>query len=153
MCTTVDASSLYSYILFVSEYESDSDTSSSTTSGYSPSSDSELDSFEDFGPDPESTSFIDLLDNIMEAVRVYCTNRITTLKTKIIVMLNSNSRDHSVPHRHIEKLSRSKKCNTTNSIFEYFSCYIKRENPAVLRIIVESSGCKKAIDLYKDYFG
>ena len=132
--------------MFVLEYESDSDASSST-SGYSPS----LDSFEDFEPD---TSFADLLDSIKEAVEVHCTDRITRLKIKVISMLNSNSRDHSVPPRYIRKLSRSKcKCDTTDSIFDYFSCYIKREDPVVLRIIVESSGCKKAIDLYEDYFG
>jgi len=107
-----------------------------------------LDSFEDFEVDPDSL-FTDLLDSIMDAIKVYCKNGVKKLKIKIITMLNSNP--HIVPHRHIEKLSEWN-CNTTDHIFEYFSSYIKKESPAVLRIIVDASGCKKALNIYEDYF-
>lgn len=132
--------------VFVLEYEPDSDTTS-TTSGYSAS----LDSFEAFETDSTSLSFIDLLDDIMDAIKIYCKDKIKILKIKINAMLNSESRSHNVPHRHIEKLSKHY-CETTDDIFNYFSNYIKRESPAVLRIIVDASDCSKAKHLYEDYF-
>ena len=85
----------------------------------------------------------------MDAIKVYYKNGVNRLKTKIIVMLNSNP--HIVPHRKIKKLSKWN-CNTTDKIFEYFSSYVKKESPEVLRIMVDASGCKKALNLYKDYF-
>lgn len=98
-----------------------------------------------------SLSFNDLLDNIMDAVNVYYQCKIKTLKVRIIVMLNSEAQHHDVPPRHIEKLTKFK-CKTTHDIFQYFSGYIRRENPVVLRLIVEASGCRKAKDLYESYF-
>ena len=142
MATSLQVDDIY---LFVLEYDSDA---SSTTSGYSPS----LDSFEDFEPDQGSLSFNDLLDSIMDAIKVYHSDSIKILKSKVIIMLNSNSQGHSVPPRYIEKLSRYN-CNNTDGIFEYFSRYIKKESPAVLRIIVDASDCKKARDLFENYFG
>ena len=134
--------------LLILEYQ-DSDASPST-SAYSPSLDT---SYEDFEPDPDSLSFRDQCDDIMDAIKdYYKESGITRLKAKIIMMLNSNTEGHTIPRRYVEKLSKCK-CKTTDSIFEYFSPYIKKDNPAVLRIIVEASGCKKAKDLCENHFG
>ena len=128
-------------IMYVLAYKHDSDATSRY--GYSTS-------IERFETDPVSLSFNDLLDNIMDAVNVYCQYKIERFKIKIIILLNSEAPKHDVPHRHIDKLSKCK-CSTTHDIFKYFSSYIRREKPAVLRIIVEASGCRKAKDLYDNY--
>lgn len=110
-----------------------------------------MDSCEELETDPDSYSFADLLDSIMDVMKINCKSRIKKLKIKIITMLNSNTRSHSVPRRYIKKL-RKYHCRTTDDIFVYFSNYIKRESPEVLRIIVNASGCSKARELYEDYF-
>ena len=106
---------------------------------------------ERFETDSVSLSFTDALENIMKVIGDYCQHRIKRLKIKIIAMLNSEARYHDVPYQYIEKLSKHK-CSSTDDIFSYFSRYIKRENPAVLSIIVAASGCKKAKDLYDSYY-
>jgi len=111
-----------------------------------------MDSYEEFKTDPVSLSFVDLLDNIMNDIHFHHKNKIKRLKIKIITMLNSNAQHHNVPHRHIEKLSSTCDYNATADIFNYFSRYIKRDSPEVLRLIIEASGCSKARDLYENYF-
>ena len=146
----------WQYLFVILEYESDqssdassttSDSDASSTTSDSPS----LDSFEDFEPAADSLSFTNLLHSIMDAIKVYCKNGVNRLKFKIITMLNSNAQGHNVLHRDIKKLSKSK-CNTTDGIFKYFSCYIRKESPGVLGMIVYASGCKKAKELYDGYF-
>lgn len=134
-----------SYAIYILEYRHDSDVTS--VNGYSAS----MDSIERFETDQDSLSFTDpLIDNIMDAIKDHCPHGIKKLKTKIIVMLNSEAQYHDIPHRYIEKLSKCK-YSSTDDIFKYFSCYIKRKNPVVLRIIVDASGCKKAKDLYDSF--
>lgn len=139
---------LSTLVLECNESDSDDVSSSSTSSEYSAPS---MDDYEEFETDPTSLSFMDQVMNIRNAIKVYCRNNITKLKIKIVTMLNSNAKSHSVPHRRIKKLT-SRKCNSVDKIFDYFSCYIKRENPTVLRIMVDASGCSKAKNLYDDYF-
>ena len=110
-----------------------------------------MNNIERFETDPVSSSFTDALENIMNVIEDYCQHRIKRLKIKIIAMLNSEAWYHDVPYQYIEDLSECK-CSSTDEIFSYFSYYIKRENPVVLRIIVAASGCKKAKDLYDSYY-